>query len=375
MTHSRRGRESNGVDPPAGGDLPVASGGLPRELGYRWPAEWEPHAATWLAWPHNEATWPGNFAPVPPQFAQLVRTIARFEPVRILAGGSQVMADARKHVGGVANVDLLDIPTNDAWCRDHGPMFLSGSAESALVDWEYNAWGGKYPPFDQDNAVAGRIARRLARRRFAPGIVLEGGAIDGNGRGAILTTASCLLNENRNSGMPRHSMEGYLADYLSAKKVLWLPRGELAGDDTDGHVDQLARFVNPTTVAAAWQDDADDPNHAALAANFEQLQQMTDQDGRPLDVVRLPLPKAMFYDGQRLPASYCNFYIANGAAIVPQFDDPADAAALEILAELFPDREVVGLPSRELIWGLGSFHCLTQQEPAGDYQPFQNFIW
>lgn len=340
----------------------------PRSLGFRWPAEWEPHAATWVSWPHNPETWPGKFEVVPPRFAELVRTIARFEPVHVLAGGEAVMADARQHVGDCSNVTLFDIETNDAWCRDHGPMFLVGADDKAekpaIVDWEYNAWGGKYPPFDKDNAVPSRIAELCHRRRFVPGIVLEGGSVEGNGRGTILTTASCLLNPNRNSNLSRSKMESYLADYLGASKVLWLERGELAGDDTDGHIDQLARFVDPTTIVAAWEDDPTDINHEPLRANFEQLSQMTDQDGNALTIVRLPLPEPKFHDGHRLPACYCNFYLANASIIVPQFDDPADAGAIETFQRLCPDREVIGVPSLDLVWGLGSFHCLTQQEPA-----------
>jgi agmatine deiminase len=359
----------------------------PRSLGYRWPAEWERHAATWVSWPRNPDTWPGNFEVVPGRFAELVRTIAKFEPVHILAGGERVMADAQKHVGNHPNVKLLDIETNDAWCRDHGPMFLvrekgadpicrngppdashkwglTPFREPALVDWEYNAWGGKYPPFDKDNAVPRQIASLCHRRRFVPGIILEGGSVEGNGRGTILTTESCLLNPNRNAGLSRSETETYLADYLGATKVLWLPRGELAGDDTDGHIDQLARFVNPTTIVAAWEDDPADVNHEPLHMNFEHLSEMTDQDGNRFTIIRLPLPKPKFYGEHRLPACYCNFYIANDCIIVPQFDDAADAVAIKILQELCPDRAVIGVPSLDLVWGLGSFHCLTQQEPA-----------
>ncbi len=336
----------------------------PRALGYRWPAEWERHAATWVSWPRNPDTWPGNFEVIPGRFAELVRTIAQFEPVHILAGGDHVMADARKHVGDHPNVRLFDIETNDAWCRDHGPMFLVGTEDAALVDWEYNAWGGKYPPFDKDNAVPSRIAALLNRRRFAPGIILEGGSVEGNGCGTILTTESCLLNSNRNAGVSRAEMERYLADFLGATNILWLQRGELAGDDTDGHIDQLARFVTPQTIVAAWEEDPADINHLPLRENFEQLSNMVDQDGNKFQVVRLPLPKPKFYDGHRLPACYCNFYLANDSIIVPQFDDPADANAINILQGVCPERTVLGVPSLDLVWGLGSFHCLTQQEPA-----------
>jgi agmatine deiminase len=368
----------------------------PATLGYRWPAEWEPQASVWLSWPRNPATWPGHFEPVPGEFAQFVRLIAEYEPVNILAGGVEVMAQAEALVGDVPNVTLHDIPTNDAWCRDHGPTFLSRSLTPsgtsaasddhlsgnpkatssaaqiphgvrdllpALVDWQYNAWGGKYPPFDLDNQVPARIAAVQSRRVFTPGIILEGGAIEGNGRGTILTTASCLLNPNRNPQLSRDDMERYLRDYLGAKKVLWLAGGEIAGDDTDGHIDQIARFVSPTTVVCSLCEDPEDENYGPTQQNFVELQQMTDQDGQPLDVIPLRLPRPLFCDGQRLPAGYANFLIVNGAVIVPQFGDAADDEALRTLAPLFPDRDVRGCPSLHLIWGLGSFHCLSQQEP------------
>jgi agmatine deiminase len=302
---------------------------------------------------------------VPAQFAHLVLAIAEVELVHVLAGGAEVMRVAEKLVGGRENIILHDIVTNDAWARDHGPTFLSGPSEArpALVDWEYNAWGGKYPPFDRDNAVPRQIAEITGRQRFAPGIVLEGGAIEGDGQGTVLTTATCLLNANRNRGMMRERMEQHLADYLGAKKVLWLPQGELAGDDTDGHIDQLARFVAPATVVAATTDDRTEEHYEPLQENLSQLRRMTDAAGRMLETIPLPLPAPKYFDSQRLPACYCNFYIANGLVLVPQFGDPADDRAVEILRELMPRHEVRGLPSLDLVWGLGSFHCLTQQEP------------
>jgi len=338
----------------------------PIAAGYRWPAEWERHTATWLSWPHNRETWPGKFDAVLPQFTDFVQAIAEFEPVHILAGGESVRADAQAHVGHITGVTLHDIGTNDAWARDHGPTFLTGPTgiSPALIDWQYNAWGGKYPPFDKDNAVPKQIAERLGCRRFAPDFILEGGAIDGNGLGTILTTESCLLNPNRNPGTSRETIERYLADYLGAKNVLWLQGGEIVGDDTDGHIDQLARFVNATTVVAATQENPADENHEPLTAIFRQLQSMTDQNGRPLKVIPLPMPGPLYFQTHRLPASYLNFYIANGVVIVPQFDDPADAAAVQILAGLFPDRQVRGLCAVDLVWGLGAFHCLSQQQPG-----------
>ena len=337
----------------------------PKTLGYRMPAEWEPHAATWLAWPHKEASWPGNFAPIPRLYADLVRTLARFEHVNVLAGGPLVMLQARTMVGDMPNVTLWDIPTNDAWVRDHGPTFLVASKDQpqALIDWGYNAWGGKYPPFDLDDVVPQHIGRRQGRRIFEPGIIMEGGAIEVNGDGTALTTEECLLNPNRNPQLGKEDVERYLREYLNVSNVLWLGRG-IVGDDTDGHIDELARFVNPTTVVAPLENNKSDENYEPLRENFERLKAMTDQDGRPLEVIALPMPGPAFYEEQRLPACYCNFYIANGVVIVPQFDDPADGRALEILRRLFPGREVIGLPARELVWGLGAYHCITQQEPA-----------
>jgi agmatine deiminase len=350
------------------------------QLGYRWPAEWEPQASVWLSWPRNPKTWPDHFGPVPAEFAQFVRLLAEYEPVNILAGDAEVMAQARSLVGDLKNVTLHDIPTNDAWCRDHGPTFLASTPHSALrtpnlpitspqplapalIDWEYNAWGGKYPPFDLDNQVPRCIAELQNRRRFVPGIILEGGALDGNGRGCILTTKSCLLNPNRNPQLSQADVERYLRDYVGAKKVLWLTGGEIAGDDTDGHIDQIARFVNPATVVVSSCDDKSDDNYAPSQQNLRELKELADQDGRLLEIIPLKLPRALFCDGQRLPAGYCNFLIANGVVIVPQFGDPADEAAVKTLQPLFPNRDVHLCPSLNLIWGLGSFHCLSQQEP------------
>jgi agmatine deiminase len=354
-------------DPPP---APARLGSVPRELGYRWPAEWEPHAATWLAWPRKLETWPGKFEPIPGVWATLVRTLAEFEPVHILAGGEPVMAQARQLVGDVPNVTLHDRATDDVWMRDAGPMFLaspaplrSGPLAPALVDWEYNAWGGKYPPFDLDNAVPEYVAEQTGRKRFRPGIILEGGAVEGNGAGTILTTEPCLLNPNRNPQLSRADVERYLTDYLGARKVLWIS-GEIAGDDTDGHIDELARFVGPTTLVAAYEPDPSDDNHEPLLDNLRRLRSMTDALGRPLEVIPVRMPRPIYFDGQRLPASYMNFYIANGVVIAPTFNDPADAEALAVLRQAFPQREIRGIDAVDLAWGLGAFHCITQQQPA-----------
>lgn len=338
----------------------------PAALGYRMPAEWERHAATWLAWPHRRKTWPGKFEPIPAVWAKLIRTLAAGEAVHVLAGGDAVMAEARRMVGDLSGVTLHDIRTNDAWTRDYGPTFLVGDGlPPALVDWEYNAWGGKYPPFDADNRVPQQIADLSGRRRFAPGIVLEGGAIDVNGLGTLLTSEQCLLNENRNPALSRSDIERCLADYLAVRKVLWLGEG-VVGDDTDGHIDELARFVGPRTVVTMREPDPRDENYAPLKDNYRRLLTFSDQDGRPLEVVSLPMPRPIFHDGQRLPASYANFYIANGQVIVPQYGDPADAEVLATLSRLFPDRTLRGLDAIDLVWGLGAYHCITQQQPALD---------
>ena len=334
--------------------------------GYRWPAEWEAHAATWVAWPHNQETWPGKFDVIPPLFTELIRTLAEFETVHVLAGGEHVLAQANSLVGRIDNVKLFNIPTNDAWCRDYGPTFLSALSQvpPALVDWRYNAWGGKYPPYDQDNDVPQHIAATIGHDRFIADCVLEGGAIDGNGQGSVLTTRSCLLNPNRNPERTPGQIERLLHDHLGARKVIWLPRGELAGDDTDGHVDQLARFVSATTVVVALSEHSDDVNREPLRENYEFLRRASDQEGNSLQVVPLPQPAPKRFRGQPLPTSYCNFYLANGAVLVPQFEDPADQKAVRILSELFPEREVRGLPALDLVWGLGAWHCVTLQQPA-----------
>ncbi len=327
------------------------------------PAEWEPHVATWLSWPHNVESWPGQFEPIPAVWAELVRTLVEFEPVHILAGAGAVHAQAQAMVGHLPRVTIHDVPTNDAWARDHGPMFLTGptGAPPALVHWRYNAWGGKYPPFDLDTQVAGKVARILGMKCFEPGIILEGGAIDVNGRGAVLTTEQCLLNPNRNPDLSRAEVERYLRDYGVGHHVIWLGEG-IVGDDTDGHIDELARFVSPRTIVTAVEQDPADENYQALADNLHRLQAATDQEGRSIEVVTLPMPAAVYFDDRRLPASYTNFYIANGVVVVPQFACPADKVALDTLARLFPGRQVRGLRAVELAWGLGTFHCITQQQ-------------
>ncbi len=353
----------------------------PFELGYRMPAEWHPHRATWLAWPHNGDTWPGKLPLMGPLWRRLVETLSQYEPVHILASGKTGGTEARAMVGHLPGVTLGDIPTNDCWIRDFGPTFILSENQdnAAMVDWRYDAWGGKYPPFDDDAKAAARMSEVLGSRRFAPDFVFEGGAIDVNGQGAALLSESCLLNAGRNPGVSRRDVERLLKAYLGVTHVVWLT-GELAGDDTDGHVDQMARFVGPRTVVAAVERDPRDENYAPLRENIERLSYSTDQQGRSLEIVELPMPEACFHRGERLPASYANFYIANGLVIVPAFgmsadgvtDDAvmadavaADAVAADILREVFPRRKIVSLPARDLVAGLGAFHCMTLHEPAG----------
>jgi agmatine deiminase len=346
---------------------------LPRVLGYRMPAEWEPHAATWLSWPHKEASWPGNFAPIPKLYERLVRTISRHEHVHILAGklDEEERSTVPTEIANMANVTVHPVATDDSWIRDSGPTFLVGSkakSKPALVNWGYNAWGGKYPPFDLDDAIPAEVAAITGRQMFFPEMILEGGAVDVNGNGSLLTSEQCLLNPNRNPELSKEDIEEKLRDYLNVTQILWLREG-IVGDDTDGHIDELARFVNPTTIVCAVEENENDENYAVLQENLERLRSFRDLDGRPFTIIPLPMPQPLMYtpengDAQRMPGSYCNFYIANGVVIVPKFDDPADARVLDILRPLFPGREVIGFRARELAWGLGAFHCITQQEPA-----------
>ena len=335
------------------------------------PAEWSPHRGTWLSWPHRESSWPGKFGPVPAVFAEIVRHLVPGEEVHVNVLGPDMEADVRELLRnkGVAveRVYFHHHPTDDAWCRDHGPIFVQraveGRSEEAIVDWGFNAWGGKYPPFDLDDAIPSRIGEEYGIPVYHPGIVMEGGSLDVNGRGTLLTTEACLLNPNRNPSLTREQIEQYLRDYLGVTKVLWLGDG-IVGDDTDGHVDDLTRFVDPRTVVTVIEEDPADENHQPLEENRRRLKAMTDQDGQPLRVVTLPMPPAMYHDGQRVPASYANFYIANRVVLLPAYSSPHDDVAQTILQRLFPDRRVVTIDSRDLAWGLGSFHCVTQQWPA-----------
>jgi len=351
----------------------------PAALGYRMPAEWEPHAATWIAWPHNRTDWPGKFEAIPWVYAEMVRHLVAGERVEVLVQSSAAKRSAlevlrRAHVPP-ANVRFHPWPTNRGWTRDFAPLFLSRKRRArGLVQWRFNAWA-KYPDWRKDEAAAERLVRQAALpcwrptsgsgRRQRP-VVLEGGSIDVNGRGALLTTEECLLGrpQERNPGLSRRDLERLLGDYLGISKVIWLGRG-IVGDDTHGHVDDIARFVAPDTVVAAVERNPKDPNYQPLAENLARLKSSTDQDGRPLRVVELPMPAPVVFRGQRLPASYANFYIANGVVLVPTFNDANDRAALNILAGLFPERLVVPIYCGDFIWGLGAIHCATQQQPAG----------
>jgi agmatine deiminase len=335
------------------------------------PAEWEPHAGTWFTWPRPEGiSFPGKYETVPPVYAELIRHLTRVEDVNINVWNAEMEAWVRgllrQNNAPLDRVRFHHFPAYEPWCRDHGPIFLvrdhDGKHERAIVDWGYNAWGNKYPPFDLDDAIPQHVAQLRGLPLFSPGIVMEGGSIEVNGRGTVLTTEACLLNPNRNPSLTKSQIEEYLRNYLGVTNVLWLGEG-IVGDDTDGHIDDISRFINPTTIVTVVEEDPADDNYALLQKNLHRLRAMCDQDGEPFRIVELPMPGVVEYDGQRLPASYANFYIANKLVLVPTYRHPNDARAVAILQREMPDRQVVGIDSTELIWGLGSFHCISQQEP------------
>ncbi|MGE0374698.1 MAG: agmatine/peptidylarginine deiminase [Planctomycetaceae bacterium] len=364
---------------------------IPAAAGYSMPAEWELHAATWIGWPHNASDWPGKLPAVQWAYGEIVRHLVPGEIVRILVNSPSYEQGAREllqRVGvDLSRVEFFRVPTNRGWTRDFGPMFVAwraggvnspmGTSEDlrpplAIARFGFNAWA-KYPDWQFDARVAGVLAERLGVLAFpvqhlGRDVVLEGGAIDVNGAGTLITTEECLLDQQvqvRNPGLTRADMEAVLKDSLGVRNVIWLGRG-IVGDDTHGHVDDLCRFVNKDTVVLAQEPDRQDPNHHILAANRERLEDARLEDGSRLNIARLPMPSPLFFDGIRLPASYANFYIANAAVLVPTFNDPRDREALGILAELFPDRPVIGIHAVDLVWGLGTLHCLTQQEPIGE---------
>ena len=339
----------------------------PAALGYRMPAEWEPHAATWLSWPRREGiSFPDSFDRVLPVLRAMVEALIQSEQVCINVCNGAHEAEARSALAGLPNerITFYRIPTNEPWCRDHGPIFLTRDRDPKLaaVDWDYNAWGNKYPPFNLDEVVPTRVAEVLNVPVFYPRIILEGGSIDVNGAGALLTTESCLLNKNRNPNLSRDEIERCLRDYLGVQDILWLGDG-IAGDDTDGHIDDLARFISERTVVAVVEEDQDDENYGPLQENLARLRQIKIANDK-IEIVTLPMPKKIVREGLRLPASYANFYVANTCVLVPTFSDPADEVALSTLRKCLPGRHVIGIDCRELIWGLGTFHCLTQQQPA-----------
>jgi agmatine deiminase len=353
----------------------------PRSLGYRMPAEWERHQSTWLAWPHNRTDWPGKFDAIPWVFADIIRHLGRVEDVNLIvasAGEKQTAREALK----CSHVDLTRVkfhvwPTNRIWTRDSGPIFIRNPIRNqervALTNWRFNAWA-KYPDWKHDNQLPDRIAKKLKLQQFTPVIerkgkpyhvVLEGGSIDVNGQGLMLSTEECHLSkvQQRNPGLSQRDLEQMFADYLGVEKVIWLGRG-IQGDDTHGHVDDISRFVAADTVLTAVEPNRGDANYEPLHENLRRLRAATDLQGRKLQVVDLPLPRPVVFRGQRLPASYANFYIANDLVLAPTFNDPNDRVALNILAGLFPGREIVGIHCGDFIWGLGAIHCMTQQQPA-----------
>jgi agmatine deiminase len=349
--------------------LPIFDTPTPKERGYSFPAEWAPHRATWLTFPHNDASWQGDkLAKMLPQYLQLIKAISQGEKVGIVAHSPLLKAQITERLEEVG-VDLGQVewvikPTNDAWCRDHGPAFLKHTEKGSklLVNWEHNAWGGKYPPYDDDNRTPLAIAEHLGLEVVSPGIVMEGGSVEFNGRGTLLTSRSCLLNPNRNPHLTQAQIEEYLYHFYGVEQVLWVEDG-IVGDDTDGHIDDTARFVDEDTVVACVEHNPEDENYEVLQTNLRLLKQMRLLNDKPLNVIELPMPKAVLIEGFRAPGSYANFLICNAGVLVPVFDNPHDELALRILEQAFPERNVIPLSASEIIWGQGSFHCLSQQEP------------
>jgi agmatine deiminase len=341
---------------------------------YRMPAEWEPHAATWLAWPHYRGDWPGKFDTIPWVYAEIVRHLTRHERVELIVNNAAAQKVVRKVLEKAnalnGKVRFHEWPTNRVWTRDSGCTFVTGGAGGlTAIKWRFNAWA-KYPNYQHDEKIGSRMGKTARSREIRPifgkhRVVLEGGSLEVNGRGTLLTTEECLLSQvqQRNPGMKREDYEKVFSEYLGTGNVIWLGSG-IAGDDTHGHVDDITRFVSPDTVVTAVEPNPDDPNYKPLRENIRRLRSATDQDGKPLSIVELPMPGPVVFEGRRLPASYANFYVANGIVVVPVFNDPNDRIALDTLADLFPEREVVGIYSGDLIWGFGAMHCMTQQQPG-----------
>lgn len=336
----------------------------PSALGFKMPAEWFPHEATWMAWPHTEELWVGNqLEPTRREFAQFINTLAKHERVELLVANKECEDDAKRRLSG--NIRFHSINYSDVWLRDSGPIFVQNAAgENVITDWEFNGWGNKYDSAP-DNKIPKTVAQFLGASYASAGIVMEGGSLEVNGEGVILTTKQCLLSEARNPTLTQSEIENALRDYLGAAKILWLGDG-LENDHTDGHIDTITRFTSPNTIVTCVCEDKTDPNHAVMQANLEILKSATDAHGRPFTIVELPLPaNRLELEGERLPPTYANFYICNDAVIVPLYNDSNDQRALEILTPLFPGRAVIGSPGRALITGGGSFHCVTQQQPVG----------
>lgn len=341
----------------------------PKSLGYYFPAEFAPHQSTWLSWPHKEASWPGKIETIFPSYVAFIKTLVRFEEVNINVGDLAMQQKATQLLEA-AGVDLSRVhfhlhPTNDAWCRDHGPAFLLNKldkSKKAIVDWDYNAWGNKYPPFDLDDVVPTLIGNKMGLPVFNPGIIMEGGSVDFNGAGTVITSTACLLNPNRNPHLNQPQIEQYLMDFYGQDQVLWVDEG-IVGDDTDGHIDDTVRFVNEDTVITVVEENTQDDNYELLQTNLKQLKAMRLLNGKQLNIVELPMPDPVIWEEQMLPSSYANFYIANKQVVVPTFRSDKDDKVLQVVQQSFPDREIVGIDSTDIIWGLGSFHCLSQQEP------------
>jgi agmatine deiminase len=341
----------------------------PKELNLHFPAEFAAQEAMWLSWPHKEASWPGKIDTIFPVYTKFIGLVAEGQKVRINVADEAMKAVAEKQLlatnGNLNNIEFYFLPTNDAWCRDHGPAFVVNykQKKKAIVDWGYNAWGDKYPPYDLDDVIPTKIAKQFNFDVFHPGIVMEGGSVEFNGKGTLLTTTACLLNKNRNPHLNQKQIEEYLANYYGVNHILWLGEG-IVGDDTDGHIDDITRFVNEDTVVTVVEENKSDENFEILQENLHELKKMRLENGKQINIVELPMPMPVIYEEQRLPASYANFYIANKHVVVPTFRDTKnDEKALMILQGSFRDRKVVGLDSTDIIWGLGSFHCLSQQEP------------
>ncbi len=341
----------------------------PKELGYRFPAEFEQHTATWLSWPHNQASWPGKIESIYPSYCRFIQALAENEFVHINVLDDRMKSFAQEKLEAIFTrmdrVRFYTHPTNDAWCRDHGPAFLinpSAAQPKIIIDWNYNAWGNKYPPYDLDDRIPTLIATAYQIPVLYPEIIMEGGSVDFNGNGTLITSESCLLNPNRNPSLSRSGIESYLEAYYGVDQVLWVKDG-IVGDDTDGHVDDTVRFINEDTVLSVIEEDKSDDNYEILQRNLADLKSMRLLNGKQLNVIELPMPEKIIYEDQRLPASYANFYIANGLVVVPTFRCSRDEKALQILEAAFPERKVLGIDSTDIIWGLGSFHCLSQQEP------------